>query len=86
MEESKYIGKDVHIIIINQIGSTNHRSNYIYPLNCGYLIDGEKYIKVYLLGIYEKVLEYDGRCIALIKKINGALAITGMEPQQYLFL
>lgn len=70
MEESKYIGNDVHIVITNQIGSINKKGNYTYPLNCGYLIDKEKYIKVYLLGVYEKVLEYDGRCIALVKKIS----------------
>lgn len=83
MEESIFLGKDVHVIIVNPIGSSNERGNYTYPLNCGYLIDKEKYIKVYLLGVYEKVLEYDGRCTALIKKINGDNRLIVVPKDKY---
>ena len=68
MEELSLIGKDVHMVITTFIGSNNKGS--VYPVNYGYIKYNDKIIKGYLLGIYDKVLVYDGKCVGIIKRID----------------
>ena len=48
--------------------------NYIYPINYGYIpntISGDgKELDVYILGIDKPLEEFEGKCIAVIHRIN----------------
>ena len=78
MNEIKYLGRDLNVIITNQIGSIDNKDNFIYPVNYGYLKDIDKKIDVYILGIYNQLKIFNGKCIGIIKKINddGKLIVT----------
>ena len=48
--------------------------NYIYPINYGYVLgtvsgDGEE-LDCYILGIFEPISEFKGKCIAIIQRTN----------------
>ena len=70
-----YLGKTVDIKIDRPIGSTHPKHpNLTYPINFGYIpntISGDgKEIDCYLLGVFEPVEEYEGKCIAIIHRTN----------------
>ena len=75
MTNSKdFLNKIVYARIDRPIGSKHPKYDYIYPINYGYIPntisgDGEE-IDCYILGIYEKLTEYRGKCIAIIHRIN----------------
>lgn len=74
MDNNKYIGKKLHIKIDRPFGSKHPKHGFIYPINYGYVPntisgDGEE-LDVYLLGVFEPVEEYDGKCIAVIHRTN----------------
>ncbi len=70
----EYLGKIVRIVIDRPLGSKHPKYDMIYPINYGYVpgtisADGEE-LDAYLLGVNEKVLEYTGKCIAIIHRID----------------
>jgi inorganic pyrophosphatase len=70
----EYLGKIVRIVIDRPLGSKHPKYDMIYPINYGYVPntisgDGEE-LDAYLLGVNEKVLEYTGKCIAIIHRID----------------
>ena len=74
MNNSEYIGEKIHIKIDRQIGSKHPKHEFLYPINYGYVPntisdDGEE-LDAYLLGIFEPVSEYDGKCIAVVRRTN----------------
>ena len=74
MDNKKYVGKNLHIIIDRPMGSKHPKYGFIYPINYGYVPntisgDGEE-LDAYLLGVFEPVDEYDGKCIAVIHRTN----------------
>ena len=74
MNNSEYIGKKIHIKIDRPIGSKHPKHEFSYPINYGYVPntisdDGEE-LDAYLLGIFEPVSEYDGKCIAVVHRTN----------------
>ena len=74
MNNSEYIGEKIHIKIDRPIGSKHPKHGFLYPINYGYIPntisdDGEE-LDAYLLGIFEPVSEYDGKCIAVIHRTN----------------
>lgn len=69
MDEIKYLGKNITVIITNPLGSVNE-DNLIYPVNYGYTIDNDKKIDVYVLGVYKPLQIFKGKCIAVLKEIN----------------
>jgi len=74
MNDLDYIGKLVHIKIDRPFGSKHPKHGFIYPVNYGYVPntisgDGEE-LDCYLLGVFEPVDEYDGKCIAIIKRLD----------------
>jgi inorganic pyrophosphatase len=74
MDNKEYIGKELFIKIDRPFGSKHPKHGFIYPVNYGYVPntvsgDGEE-LDAYLLGIFEPVESYTGRCIAIIHRIN----------------
>lgn len=69
-----YLNKIVSVKIDRPIGSRHHKYDYIYPVNYGYVPntisgDGEE-LDCYVLGVFEPLKEFDGKCIALIHRVN----------------
>ena len=74
MNNKEYLGKELYIKIDRPLGSKHPKYNFIYPLNYGYVpntISGDsEELDVYLLGVFEPVDNYSGRCIAIIHRTN----------------
>ena len=69
-----YIGKLVEVKIDRPMGSKHPKHGVIYPVNYGYIPntvsgDGEE-IDCYVLGIFEPIDEFEGKCIAVIHRTN----------------
>ncbi len=74
MRTKEYIGKKIDIKIDRKLGSKHPKHDFIYPVNYGYVPntisgDGEE-LDCYLLGVFEPVNEYTGKCIAVIHRTN----------------
>ena len=74
MNTKDYLGKMVKIKIDRPFGSKHPKHGFIYPVNYGYVPnttsgDGEE-LDCYLLGVFEPVEEYEGKCIAIIHRTN----------------
>ena len=75
MIDSKlYIGKILDVKIDRPMGSKHPKHGFIYPINYGYVPntisgDGEE-LDCYVLGIFEPVDTFRGKCIAVIHRIN----------------
>ena len=89
MDNKNYIGKTVDIKIDRELGSKHPRHGFIYPVNYGYVEgtisgDGEE-LDYYLLGVFEPVKEYKGKCIAIIHRTNDNddKLIIGPENKEY---
>ncbi len=69
-----FLGKMVFIKIDRPIASKHPEHNFIYTLNYGFVSDtmspdGEE-LDAYVLGIYYPLTEFQGRCIAFIRRKN----------------
>lgn len=76
MNPTDFIGKTVKIKIDRPLGSRHPRHGFIYPLNYGFVPgvpapDGEE-LDAYVLGVFEAVEEFEGRCIAVIHRLDDA--------------
>jgi len=75
-ESYGYIGKNVEVKIDRPLGSSHSEKypDHIYPINYGYIpntISGDgKEIDVYILGVDKPLEEFEGKCIAVIHRIN----------------
>ena len=74
MDNKDYIGKTSKIKIDRPFGTSHPKHGFIYPVNYGFVPntvsgDGEE-LDAYLLGVFEPVEEYEGRCIAIIHRTN----------------
>ena len=74
MDASNYLGKTVTIKMDRPLGSKHPKNGLIYPVNYGYVPDttapdGEE-LDAYLLGVFEPVDEFTGKCIAYIHRTN----------------
>ena len=74
MSNVEFIGKTVDIKIDRPLGSKHPKHSYIYPVNYGFVPntisgDGEE-LDAYLLGVFDPVINYKGKCIAIIHRIN----------------
>ena len=74
MDNKEYIGKIISIKIDRPFGSKHPKHGFIYPVNYGYIPntisgDGEE-LDAYLLGVFEPIDEYKGKCIAIIHRTN----------------
>lgn len=69
-----YLNKTIEVKIDRPLGSKHPKHGYIYPVNYGYVPntisgDGEE-LDCYVLGVFEPVDEFKGKCIAIIHRIN----------------
>ncbi len=74
MDNKKYIGKIVKVIMDRSLGSKHPKHGYEYPVNYGYIPntvsgDGEE-LDAYVLGVNEPLNEFEGEVIAIIHRIN----------------
>ena len=74
MNNKQYLNQIIKIKIDRELGTKHPKHGYIYPVNYGFIPntisgDGEE-IDCYLLGVFEPVKEYEGKCIAIIHRTN----------------
>ena len=74
MNNAEDIGKIIDIKIERPFGSKHPKDGFIYPVNYGFIPntisgDGEE-LDCYLLGVFEPVEYYKGKCIAIIHRTN----------------
>ena len=69
-----FLGKKVKVVMDRPMGSKHPKWNFIYPINYGSVPntisgDGEE-LDAYIVGIFEPVEEYEGKCIAAIHRLD----------------
>jgi inorganic pyrophosphatase len=74
MDSKDFIGQIVKIRIDRPLGSRHPRHGFIYLLNYGFAPgvpapDGED-LDAYVLGVFEPLEEFEGRCIAVIRRLD----------------
>ena len=74
VDTKSYIGNLVEVKIDRPMGSKHPKHGFIYPVNYGYVPntisgDGEE-LDCYVLGIFEPLETFKGKCIAVIHRIN----------------
>lgn len=69
-----YIGKMLNVKIDRPFGSKHPKHGFIYPVNYGYLpntVNGDnEEIDCYVLGVFEPINEFYGKCIAVLHRTN----------------
>lgn len=70
----EFLGKTVTVKMDRMMGTKHPKWNFIYPVNYGFIPntkapDGEE-LDAYVLGVFEPVEEFEGKCIAIIHRIN----------------
>lgn len=73
-ENKKYLDKVLDVKIDRPFGSKHPKHGFIYPVNYGYVPntisgDGEE-LDCYILGVYEPVQSFRGKCIAIIHRLD----------------
>ena len=71
---NNFLGKRVKVVMDRPMGSKHPKWDFIYPINYGYVPntisrDGEE-LDAYIVGIFEPVEEYEGKCIAAIHRLD----------------
>ena len=74
IDSKNFIGKEVNIVIDRALGTKHPKHGFVYTVNYGYVPnviggDGEE-LDAYLLGVFNPVENYKGKCIAVIHRIN----------------
>lgn len=74
MDNKEYINKIIKVKIDRPFGTKHPKHDFIYPINYGYIPntisgDGEE-LDCYVLGVFEPLLEFEGKCIAIIHRTN----------------
>lgn len=74
MDNIEYLNKTLEIKIDRPMGSKHPKHGFIYPINYGYVPntvsgDGEE-LDAYVLGVYEPLENFVGKCIAIIHRTN----------------
>ena len=74
MESENYLNSIVNVKMDRPFGSKHPKHGFIYPVNYGYIPntisgDGEE-LDAYVLGVFKPVDEFNGRCIAIIRRLN----------------
>ena len=71
---TNFIGQTVEVEMDRPLGTRHPKHNFMYPVNYGYVPgtvsgDGEE-LDAYVLGVFEPLSNYIGKCIAVIHRIN----------------
>jgi inorganic pyrophosphatase len=74
MIPTRFLGKTVTVRMDRPMGSRHPRHGFLYPVNYGYVPgvlgeDGEE-LDAYVLGVFEPLSEFTGRCVAIIHRTN----------------
>ena len=74
MNNIDFLDKTLGVTIDRPLGSKHPKHGFIYPVNYGYVPntisgDGEE-LDCYILGIYEPIEAFKGKCIAIIHRLN----------------
>ena len=74
MSNNNYIGKIIDVKIDRAFGTMHPKHGFMYPLNYWYIPntisgDGEE-LDCYVLGVFEPIKEFKGKCIAIIHRTN----------------
>jgi len=74
MRATDYIGQLVRVTIDRPLGSPHPRHHFLYVLNYGYVPgtiapDGHP-LDAYVLGVFEPLQEFEGRCIAVVHRLD----------------
>jgi inorganic pyrophosphatase len=74
IDATTFIGKIVSVKIDRPLGSRHPIHGFIYPINYGFVPDtisgdGEE-LDAYILGIFEPLREFKGKCVAVIRRKN----------------
>lgn len=74
MNSKDYLSQTVHAQIDRALGSKHPKHGFIYPVNYGFVPgtvsgDGEE-LDCYILGVFEPVTEFTGKCIAVIHRTD----------------
>jgi inorganic pyrophosphatase len=74
LDASQFINRVVTIEVDRPLGSRHPEHNFYYSVNYGFLPgvpgqDGEE-LDAYLLGVFEPVRSFTGRCIAIIQRLD----------------
>lgn len=75
MNTEKYLNTVVKIKIDRPLGSVHpEHEDLVYEVNYGFVpntvaVDNEE-IDCYLLGVYTPVSEFEGKCIAIVKRLT----------------
>jgi inorganic pyrophosphatase len=69
-----YLGQRVTVQIDRPLGCRHPRAGHLYPVNYGYIPgviapDGSE-LDAYVLGVEEPLVEYTGRCIAIVHRLD----------------
>ncbi len=75
IDSKNFIGKKVNIVIDRALGTKHPKHGFVYTVNYGYVPnvisgDGEE-LDAYLLGVFDPVENYKGKCIAVIHRTNA---------------
>lgn len=73
-ENKKYIGMELDVVMDRPFGCKHPKHGFIYPVNYGYIPgtvsgDGEE-LDCYVLGVFEPIEKFRGKCIAIIHRTN----------------
>ena len=74
VDSKSYIGTMVEAKMDRPMGSKHPKHGFIYPVNYGYVPntvsgDGAE-LDCYVLGVFEPLNTYQGKCIAVIHRTN----------------
>lgn len=69
-----FLRKTVYIKIDRPLGSKHPKWSFVYPVNYGFVpnlpaSDGDD-LDAYVLGVFEPLKDFTGKCIAIIRRIN----------------
>lgn len=74
MDNKKYVGRILEVKIDREFGSKHPDYGFIYPINYGNVpntISGDsEELDCYILGVFEPIKYFTGKCIALIHRID----------------
>ncbi|KKQ67321.1 MAG: hypothetical protein US86_C0001G0248 [Candidatus Daviesbacteria bacterium GW2011_GWA2_38_24] len=70
----QFLNKEVAVKVDRPLGSKHPKHGFLYPVNYGYIEgvkapDGED-LDAYVLGVFEPVETFTGKCIAIIHRKN----------------
>jgi inorganic pyrophosphatase len=85
MNKNIFIDNIWTIIVDRPMGSEHPTMGFMYPVNYGYVMDTKlpdgQELEAYVLGVFEPVDEFTGRCIALVQRSDDSFARLVIVPE-----